>query len=186
VTFDPAATGLTDLIARLRRAGYDVATGEAELVIRRLSDDNDARRLEKALLKLEGVLEAHVSLAAERVWVRYVPTVVSQAETRAAVARSGFEALDLGGEAEDAEAKACQAEIRHQRRLLLVGLVFTLPLFLFSMGRDLGLLWATGRTPPGRTGSCCCWRRRFYSMWAGSITWGPSRRCATARLTWTC
>ncbi|KAF0108844.1 MAG: Cu2+-exporting ATPase [Anaerolineaceae bacterium] len=144
VTFDPAAVGLPDLIARVERAGYGVATGEADLVIKRLADDNDARRLEKALLKLEGVLEAQVSVAAERARVRYVPTVVSQAEIRAAVSRSGFEAVELGGVAEDAEAKAREAEIRQQRRLLIIGLIFTVPLFLFSMARDFGLfgMWA--------------------------------------------
>jgi Cu+-exporting ATPase len=128
------------MIARVQRAGYGVATGEAELVIKRLADDNDARRLEKALLNLDGVLQAQVSLANEKARVQYVPTVASQAEIREAVSRAGFEAVELGGEAEDAEATARQHEIDEQRRLLLIGLIFTLPLFLFAMARDLGLL----------------------------------------------
>ena len=57
VEFDTVKLHLEDLIARVERAGYGVATGEAELVIQRLSDDHDARRLETALRKLEGVLE---------------------------------------------------------------------------------------------------------------------------------
>ena len=131
--------GLDDVIARVQRAGYGIATGEADLIIKRLADDSDARRLEKALQKVEGVLEASVSIATERARVRYVPTVVSQSEIREAVSRSGFEALELGGEAEDAEAKARQHEINTQRRLLIIGLIFTVPLFLFSMGMDFGL-----------------------------------------------
>ena len=83
-----------------------VATGEADLIIKRLSDDNDARRLEKALAKLEGVLEAQVTFATEKARVKYVPTIITQAELRRAVASAGFEAMELGGEAEDAEAKA--------------------------------------------------------------------------------
>src|SRR5450759_2685672 len=144
VTFDPSTAGLTDLVARVERAGYGVATGEADLVIKRLSDDNDARRLEKSLVKLEGVLEANVSLATERARVKYVPTVISQAEIRQAISRSGFEAVEMGGETEDAEAKAREHEINEQRRLLIIGLAFTLPLFLFSMARDFMLLgeWA--------------------------------------------
>ena len=140
VTFDPAAVGLTDLLARVQKSGYGVATGQADLVIKRLADDSDARRLEKALLKLEGVLEAQVSVAAERARVRYIPTVVSQAEIRAAVSRSGFETLELGGDAADAEAQARQREIDTQRRLLIIGLLFTVPLFLFAMARDFNLL----------------------------------------------
>ena len=63
-----------------------------------------------------------------------------QAEIREAVAKAGFEALELGGENEDAEAKARQHEIRTQRHLLITGLIFTVPLFVFSMGMDFGLL----------------------------------------------
>jgi P-type Cu+ transporter len=144
VEFDPSLTGMQDLIARIQRAGYGVATGEADLLVRRMSDDNDARRLEKALSQIDGVLEAQVSFATERARVKYVPTAVSQADLRKAVVATGFEAVETGGEAEDAERKARQAEIAEQRRYLLVGLAFTIPLFLFSMARDLGLLgmWA--------------------------------------------
>ena len=41
---------------------------------------------------------------------------------------------------EDAEAAARAAELRHQQVRLIVGLIFTVPLFLLSMGRDFGLL----------------------------------------------
>ena len=140
VTFDPALACLTDMVMRVEHAGYGIATGEADLVIKRLADDNDARRLEKALLKLDGVLEAQVNLTTEHARVKYVPTVVSQAEIRAAVSKSGFEAVELGGEAEDAEAIARLREIAGQRRLLIIGLIFTIPLFLFSMGMELGVL----------------------------------------------
>ncbi len=140
VEFDPSLLALPDLVARVERAGYGVASGEADLIIKRLADDNDARRLEKALLSLDGVLEAQVNYTAEKARVRYVPTVVSQAEIRRAVAESGFEALELGGEAEDAEAKAREHEINEQRRLLIIGLLFSVPLFLFSMAMDFGLL----------------------------------------------
>jgi P-type Cu+ transporter len=140
VEFDASQLALTDLIARVERAGYGVATGEADLIIRHLSDDNDARRLEKALQKLEGVLEAQVTLTTEKARVKYVPTIVSQSEIRRAIAAAGFEALELGGDAEDAEANAREAEIKTQRDLLIIGLLFTIPLFLLSMGKDLGFL----------------------------------------------
>ncbi len=140
VDFDPLKLGLDQLIARVERAGYGVATGEADLVIKRLADDNDARRLENALRKLEGVLDVQVIYAAEKARVKYVPTILSQAEIRRAVAAAGFEALELGGDAEDAEAAARQHEIATQRRLLIIGLLFTVPLFLLSMGKDFSLL----------------------------------------------
>jgi P-type Cu+ transporter len=145
VEFDPALTGMDTLVARIQRAGYNIAAGEADLIVHRMSDDNDARRLENALTRVEGVLEANVSFASNRARIRYIPTLVSQADLRQVVAREGFEAAEIGGDAEDAERKARQAEIAQQRHLLITGLVFTIPLFLLAMSRDLGLLpmhWA--------------------------------------------
>jgi len=143
VQYDPSLAGLGDMIGRVERAGYGIATGEADLTIKRLADSNDARRLEKGLLKVEGVLDAQVNLTTEHALIKYVPTIVSQAEIRQAVAKAGFEALELGGDAEDAEANARQHEIDHQRQLLVTGLLFTIPLFLFSMLRDFSLLPAS-------------------------------------------
>jgi Cu+-exporting ATPase len=140
VTFDPDLLQLPQIVARVERAGYGVAAGEANLVLKRLADDNDARRLEKALSSLEGVLDATVNYAASTARVRYIPTVLSQAEIRLAASRAGFDALEAGGEVEDVEAMARQQETQRQLRLLVVGLVFTVPLFLLSMGKDLGLL----------------------------------------------
>jgi Cu+-exporting ATPase len=144
VEYDPDLATLGGMIARIERAGYGIAAGEADLIIQRMSDDNDARRLEKALAGIEGVLEASVSFAQERARVRYVPTLVSQADLRRVVSEAGFEALELGGEAEDAERIARQKEIAEQKRLLITGLIFTVPLFILAMGRDLNLwgMWA--------------------------------------------
>lgn len=140
VEFDPRAAGIPDLVARIQRAGYGVATGEADLSIRRMSDDNDARRLEKALSQTEGVLEAQVGFATERARVRYIPTTVSQSDLRKIIISAGFDVLETGGEAEDAERVAREREIAEQRRDLIIGLIFTVPLVLFSMARDLDLL----------------------------------------------
>ena len=140
VEFNPQLTGLGELIGRVERAGYGIAVGEADLLIRGMSDDNDAKRLEKTLSRLEGVREASVSYTTEKARINYIPTMVSQSELRKAVTASGFQAVETGGEGDDAEAKARENEIMEQRRLLTIGLIFTIPLFLIAMARDLGFL----------------------------------------------
>lgn len=140
VEFDAGKLGLDEIVARVVRAGYGIATGEADLIIKRLADDNDARRLEKTLSKLNGVLESQVTFANEKARVKYIPTIITQAEIRRAVISAGFEAVELGGEAGDVEAEAREHEINEQRRLLITGIIFTVPLFLLSMGKDFGLL----------------------------------------------
>ena len=138
--FDPTVLDQDAILERIRRAGYDVAMGEADLTLKRLSDDNDARRLEKSLLTQEGIVEVTVSLATERARVRYIPTVVSQGEIRRAIKDAGFEVLESPGMTEDMERKAREREINRQKNLLIIGLSFTLPLFLISMLRDFGFL----------------------------------------------
>ncbi|MEJ2012774.1 MAG: heavy metal translocating P-type ATPase [Anaerolineales bacterium] len=140
VSFDPALVDAEALIQRVRRAGYDVALGEADLALRRVSDANDASRLESALQALDGVSEVNVNLATERVRVQYIPTVISQADLRRAAQAAGFEVLVSEGGAEDVERQAREREIRHQKRLLTTGIIFTLPVFVLSMLRDFGLL----------------------------------------------
>jgi Cu+-exporting ATPase len=140
VEFDPDIADLEKLVARIERAGYGLATGYADLIVHRMSDAGDAQRLEKAFLNTEGVLTASVNYAGERARIQYIPTLVSQSDLRKIIRQSGFEAVETGADAEDAEGLARMAEIAHQRRLLTVGLIFTIPLFLLSMARDFGLL----------------------------------------------
>jgi len=139
VEYDPAQTSLQDMLARVERAGYGVAAGEAQLLIQGMSDDNDARRLQKTLAGLEGVLDAQVNPVNGRASVRYVPTLLNQADMRRAITSAGFKALESGNDSEDAEAKARQVETDTQRAYLIVGLIFTVPLFILSMGGDFGL-----------------------------------------------
>ncbi len=140
VEYDPDKVNQEQIVAKIRHAGYDVAIGEASFIVSRLGDDNDVRRLEKLLLGLEGVLEANVNLITERAKVRFIPTIISSGEIRHKVLSSGFEALDATGETEDVERQARQAEINRQKHLLIVGLIFTLPLFTLSMLRDLSVI----------------------------------------------
>jgi Cu+-exporting ATPase len=144
IEYDPGKLSLVEMVSRVEKAGYGIAAGEADLVIKRLGDVNDAARLEKNLAKLDGVLEAQVSFTNEKARIKYVPTIISQSEIRKAIAAAGFETLELGGNSEDAEAKAREIEINQQRKLLVIGLIFTLPLFIFSMARDFNFLpmWA--------------------------------------------
>ncbi len=140
VSYDPEKASLKDFISRVQRAGYEVAMGEASLGIKHLSDAADAARLEKALDAKEGVIEASVNLTAEKALIKYVPTVLSQNDLRKTIRSAGFETLEADLDLEDAESKARQQEIAQQRRLLIVGLIFTVPLFILSMGRDMNLL----------------------------------------------
>jgi len=140
VEYNPNESTLEDLIDRVNRAGYGVAEGTADLVIKKMSDDNDARRLEKSLNAILGVRAAQVNYATEHALIHYIPTLVSQADLRRAIISTGYDVVETGGEAEDAEGLARQKEIDQQKRHLVIGLIFTIPLFIIAMAGDLGFL----------------------------------------------
>lgn len=140
VDYDPSLVQLPMILQRVERAGYGVASGEADFYVQGMSDDNDARRLEKALSTQEGVLDSNVNFSAERAKVTYIPTIVSQQDLRKIIKQVGFQAVESGDSAVDAEAQAREAEINYQRKMLIIGLVFTVPLFILSMGADFGLI----------------------------------------------
>ncbi len=105
---------------------------------------NCAMNIERTVKKLDGVTEAQVSFATERATIRYLPSRVSLEAIGAAIEKIGFEPLLPTEDQEPTESEQSlrQAEIRDQTRKFIVGLVFALPLFVLSMGRDFSLLGA--------------------------------------------
>jgi Cu+-exporting ATPase len=104
---------------------------------------NCARAVERALeKKLDGVSSASVNLAAESVSVAYDPASADLEAMSEVVARAGYRLVLPAEDGHDAEQEAREAELRRQKRHLLVGVAFTVPLFVLSMSRDLGLLGA--------------------------------------------
>ena len=132
-------TGPTRLIDRVRRAGYDVALGEAHLLLENLSDNSDAVLIEKSILAMNGILKTQVNLSTSTVRVEYLPTAANQAELESTLKRIGFK-VSQAGTGEDAEAAARKKELQIQRRYLVIGLIFTVPLFVLSMAGDLGFM----------------------------------------------
>jgi Cu+-exporting ATPase len=148
--YDPAVVRgqevTTAVIERVKRAGYEIPTAVLELPLLGMTCANCAANIERALNKVDGVLSATVNYASEKASISYATGAVSRAEMVAAVRRAGYDVVESANDddLEDAEAAAREAEIQHQKTRLLVGVIFSLPLFLFSMSRDLGLVghWA--------------------------------------------
>ena len=148
VVLDPEQGRLDALVARVERAGYKVLLGEAEWLLPDMADDNDARLVEQRLAALEGVLKVQANPASQRVRVVFIPTLVTAQEVHQGLTRSGFRAVALTEGAEDIEAQVRARELAHQKRLLWVGFAFTLPLFVLSMGLNMGFLPAAWATAP--------------------------------------
>ncbi len=139
VEFDASAVDVNRIIQRVQDAGYGVATGAVELPITGMTCASCVRNVERALQKQPGILSVNVNLATEKATVNYLPGAVRRGDLVKAVEAAGYGVLDLASAdaPEDAERAARQAEIDRQRRMVLIGAVFTIPLFILSMARDL-------------------------------------------------
>jgi Cu+-exporting ATPase len=143
VSFDPEQIEIDELIKKVEDIGYGIATAKVELPITGMTCANCAMNIERTLnKKVSGVVKASVNFASERAAVQYLPNLTSVEEMIAAIRQAGYDAIppDETGEDEDTEQRARRAEIADQTRKFIVGILFTLPLFLWSMGRDFGLL----------------------------------------------
>ncbi len=150
VSYDPAENSgkavAGGLVARIEKSGFDVPTVTQEIPLLGMTCANCAKTIQRKLNKVDGVIEATVNFANERATVQYVAGATGRSELAATIRGAGFDVVEAaeGEELEDAEATAREAEYNHQLHRLIVGAVFTIPLFVLSMSRDFGLLgdWA--------------------------------------------
>lgn len=151
IVFDPTTASRVQLAAAVEKAGYGIGTmpveapasppaqipGDISLPIEGMTCASCVRRVEKALVKVPGVVQADVNLATERAHVVYDATVADIDQLRTAVERSGYQvgALETprpelsstvntpAGEPVDQHERERQQEIDTLRRKSLVSLV---------------------------------------------------------------
>ena len=94
-----------------------------------------ASTITESLQEMDGILTANVSIATEQAAVTYNPSSLSEDTIVDKIRSLGFDVVDA-----DSEAAARAEELQRQKHLFSVGVLFTLPLFLLSMGRDMELI----------------------------------------------
>jgi len=150
LSFDPDLVQVEKLVEKIQDAGYGVAKATVDIPVTGMTCANCAMTIERTLKKkVPGVVNASVNFASERASVEYIPSLTGIDEMIHAIERAGYGAIrpDDTLEGDDAELQARRAEIKDQTAKFAVGLVFTIPLFILSMGRDFGLLGAWAHAP---------------------------------------
>ncbi|PJF30232.1 MAG: heavy metal translocating P-type ATPase [Phototrophicales bacterium] len=142
ITFDPSLIDMTGLIARVDAAGYGVAQATIELPITGMTCASCVKNVERALKKQTGVLSATVNLATERASVTYLPNLIRRSDMVKAVENAGYGVINTADSARpyDAEAAIREAEIQRQKRLAFIGALFSIPLVILSMARDMAMM----------------------------------------------
>ncbi len=121
-----------------------MADRKIELPVTGMTCANCAATVERTLKKkVPGVNDAVVNFGTERVTIDFDPETVTPAEMADIVKKAGYQLIlpaDEENAGDDEEQKARAQELMSQKRFFIVGLIFTLPLFFLSMGRDFFLL----------------------------------------------
>jgi len=136
VSAAPDGAAAVDILAAIRKAGFDVAPQVLELGIAGMSCAACAARIEKVVNRLPGV-EGSVNFAAETAQVRYTPGLADPAAIVATISKAGFTATPVAGRDREAEHARKAAEFRAELRLLWISALLSLP-FLVQMFGMLG------------------------------------------------
>jgi Cu+-exporting ATPase len=140
VQFDPTKTNIDQMVAAVRDVGYDVVVDKITLPIGGMTCASCVMHVENGLKQVPGVLNVNVNLATERATVEMIPGAVTIADLKRAVEETGYEVLDLGEQTDelvDRERELREQERQREWRDLMIGIVFTLPLFVLVMTHDL-------------------------------------------------
>jgi P-type Cu+ transporter len=92
-------------------------------------------RVEKALKKVDGVLEANVNLATERASIKLESNLTTERQLKRAIFDAGYGVLEAeaGQTQTDAEKIARASEAKSLRQALVFSAVFAIPLFVIAM-----------------------------------------------------
>ena len=123
--------GIDELVQAVEKAGYEVGYQPVDLDIEGMSCASCVRRVEKALLSVDGVKTAVVNLATNRAHVEMLKNVATIDALEKAVAKAGYGAKPVDNH-EEVDRQAVEAH--KLGRSLVIALILTIPVFVLEMG----------------------------------------------------
>lgn len=140
VQYDSSKITIPALLERIKEIGYETRTATLELSVTGMTCAACVGRVERALKKVDGVLDASVNLATERAVVTYLPSTASAGQFKSAIRAAGYDVLQVqaGQDRSDSEREAREAETASLRRDLTIATVFAVPLLLLAM---IPMIW---------------------------------------------
>lgn len=138
LTYDDTKAKLEDIQKSVEKAGYKalVESTTKTLSIEGMTCAACAKAVERACKRLDGVIEANVNFASEKLSVTFEPSKVRLTEIKNAVEKSGYKLV------EESTVDSHKEKKEEERKLLwkkfVFSAIFTLPLLYISMGHMLG------------------------------------------------
>ena len=146
IEFENKETQLSEIRSAIEKTGYYIPTAKIDLEIGGMTCANCAATINRTVRKkATGVVDISVNLASEKATVIYIPQLVTRDKIIQIIIDAGYQVLNTDND-EYSPDQLRQTEIRKQKQKFSIGLIFTLPLFIFSMARDMNIFgeWAMG------------------------------------------
>jgi P-type Cu+ transporter len=137
VEYDPDAVDLGELVGVVEDVGYRAEVREASLGVSGMTCASCVARVERALKKVPGVLDASANFATGKASVRYLPGVAEMRDLERAVEGAGYEVIR---EEEEPVEDAQHREYGELRRRFLVAAVLTALILVGSLPMMLGFM----------------------------------------------
>ncbi|MBI6872174.1 heavy metal translocating P-type ATPase [Clostridium aciditolerans] len=139
VSFDASKVSVADIRKAIEKAGYKA---QAEAVNKTLKIEGMtcaacSKAVERVTKKLDGVLEANVNLATEKLNVSFEPSKVKLSDIKKAIEKAGYKALEEETTV-DTDKEKKEKEIKALWNRFLVSAIFAVPLLIIAMGPMIG------------------------------------------------
>jgi Cu+-exporting ATPase len=135
IDYDPAIVNQKAIEDVITEVGYQVIHEKIMRQIGGMSCINCAKSIEKALNKREGVYNATINFAAEKLTVEFNPEQISVAGIKKTVQDVGYQVIEPEKTAlgvEDAESKARSRHIQRLKYLLATSVALSVPTVIFT------------------------------------------------------
>lgn len=139
ISFDEDKLTVGDIQAAVEKAGYKALTDVVSktMKIEGMTCAACAKTVERVTRKLEGVTEANVNLATEKLMISYEPSLVGISDIKKVIEKAGYKALEEETTV-DTDKERKEEEKKELWRRFLLSAIFTVPLLYMAMGHMFG------------------------------------------------
>ena len=130
IDYNPDIVDQKTIEDTITEVGYQVIHEKVSIQVGGMTCVNCAKSIEKALNAKEGVYNAVVNFATERVLVEYNSEQIGLAGIKKTIQDVGYEVVEQQKNVEDTEGKARQRHIRHLKLLLAASIALTIPIMV--------------------------------------------------------
>lgn len=123
----------------VEEAGYQPVIESAEITIIGMTCGSCVSRVERAIEKLPGIVQASVNLATQKAFVRFLPDAVTLPRIHHAIRDAGYEPQEQG---ENTQTEREDREGIQLRNKVLIAAAFTIPVVFIAMGKMIPALEA--------------------------------------------